>query len=113
MKTSKHNTSESLGLLKPALVFIVGGLLILSTAFSQKRIAGNGSALIKKVEWDVPLNKGVYLASEFLKFKNDNLRSDLYTEEKVSEKVLFKAFVRYKESMEGKKPVGVNQKQIR
>lgn len=51
---------------------------------------------------EMKLNKGSYWASEFAQFKKENLRADQFEAEKVSEKVIFKAFVKHKDAEDSK-----------
>lgn len=45
----------------------------------------------------VQLDKGSYSSNEYIAFKKENFRSDMYTEQNFSEKVKFKAFVKHKQ----------------
>jgi hypothetical protein len=68
---------------------------VLAVFFSCNKPSPEMSADLSK-SWNelYPLNKGSYLSSEYLEFKEENFRTDLYTDHELSEKVKFKAFVK-------------------
>ncbi len=77
------------------LVLVSFSHVIISCS-NHKNANMSGSA---QLSWNevYPLDKGAYLSSDYLSFKEKNLRDDLYSEDNLSEKVKFKAFVKHEE----------------
>lgn len=96
MKTNKNKTSKSGLLVRVGMTLSLASALILSASFVKGDTNSNNVPGNDKVDQNYKLNKGSYWASEFYNFKKENLRSDLYAENQLSEKVLFKAFVIFK-----------------
>lgn len=87
---------------------VYGGLVVAAlclVVFSEIFNAGNlvGSRHLSDQETTaVQLGKNAYLASAFNNFKKEKLAIGTYNDSKLSDKVLFKVFVKYMKEKEAK-----------
>ena len=98
MKTNTIKTSKSTFIVQLGLILVAATVLSLSLSFSQRVYGGNQLSFDKQVE----SNEGIYLASVFNDFKKEKLKSGIYTEQQLSEKVLLKIFIKYMKEKESK-----------
>lgn len=91
--------------MKTTLSIITIGIALLTIITGDQLFENHKKALNEHSALNYESNKGVYLASEFLQFKKENMyknllkgnmNAELYASQTVSDKVLFKMFVKYK-----------------
>lgn len=101
MKTYKDNLRSAL-LLRVTVLVAMGIVLVFSVAFGNDACADKQLSFDQQVEESIKLHKGVYLASVFNNFKKEKLKTGIYSENQLSEKVLLKVFVKYMKEQESK-----------